>query len=343
MKYPALKNLWLRRSEVENYLDVLDNDTGEEILCALRLDPEFGIASKLNGSSDPYNIRDLLDPAATYPKEIVDATLQNLEEQNLLRHSRLSWYSIWDFSWSLLILPCKSRRMRNWGRLIHYFSAFFWLPILISGMVLFPFDQVDFLRFNHLQIDVSSLAIQAGGIAVGLITGNIAHELGHFVSSLTLNGALFELRIRIRHLIPRLETLFYTTNVHSPLMRFQAHVAGIENNLLTTGIFLILGAKVPTLLAFSFLCAFANLLYASIAILPFRKCDGYQLLSALMDVCFDDFEELLSPDQVFSFVSSGPKGVLTIVAGAVIEVGTAVLKIFVILLICLEVFAVLCR
>lgn len=261
MNYPKLCNWILLKKNADGSFDGKDCITENEYT----LGSTIGyFARKLDGKTDPFSI------LPGYPQREVQAMLDELNEANFLRYGRVLDSSKGSVTYSL-IMPRKYRTKSIFPVLINYFLLILWLPTFLFG--------VDCFLANLPDLNGGSVLL---GQWAGIIIGAILHEAGHASSALCYQGRVFEAGVLLHHYMPGAYVLIDDTPIRSRLRKVQVLAAGVEMNILLSGIALFLCVYVPNQSAFYFGAALSNLLLALLNLTFTEGLDGMAAMGKLL-------------------------------------------------------------
>lgn len=222
----------------------------------------------LDGKTDPYTL------LPGHNRKEVMQLMERMRKCNMLaRKKKPVKTGTGSYMWPLVYcFPQKS----------HKYPAIIWncllmllfLPVFITGLYLF------YSKSISLQMD--SYADLFAGMMLGAIPGMIFHELSHACAGLTYNGHLFEMGIGISTFLPMGYIALDTRCIKSRAQRIQTDAAGIEMNLLLSGMFYILSSMRFIDPFVMYLAAIINLVFAVFNALPLYSIDGLNILSAVI-------------------------------------------------------------
>ena len=268
MKYP-MSNNWLSYHRISNIeYDVRDNLDGSVYTMGCNATK---IAKSLDGRTNPYQIDHTLS------KEDVESILFDLREYNLLRTSRILEWSLGNLLYTVWI-PRRTAFLQIFAFFMNYFLLLLWLPTITFGIYVF----ID----NVIMIDIG---FSVAGCFIGFVLGICLHELGHAFAGIAYHAKVFEVGIGFQCFMPCAYTLmeyFSCKRLH----KIQIDAAGIETNILLTGISLMLCAAFPRHGAVFFSIALFNFSLSVFNLLCLNGSDGMTILS---NVIGKDVEALL--------------------------------------------------
>ena len=262
MKYPQRVS-WLARRKIDDFCyEVTDykNDN------AFRLSNNaVHFLQKLDGKTDPFSI-------STDMSEVeVKHLLRFFKREKLIRYSRVE-KSFLSLQISLFNIKC-TKSYRAIAFILNSLLMISFLPVFVLG--------VSVLENNATQLDFSGFGTITGSI-FGMIIGLILHEIGHALAAAGYNARLFEVGIIIGLVSGAYVALDYN-KVKRRFRRVQILSAGIEMNLLLTGISCILSILIYSLSSFFFAIALANFILAVINMLCISGSDGCSVMEELIE------------------------------------------------------------
>ncbi len=263
MKYPRINN-WLGYYQSDDDTTVIV-DRLYEIKCSVSHEiAEY--AKKLDGRTSPYAID--TDFSCSDVKRIISL----LDEVGLLRHSRILIKYFGTIMLTLFMPKCS-----GYSRVIAYFInsglLFLWFPVLLIGIV---------VSMNNLP-DFNIIGFTIGEV-IGTVIGTFMHELAHGCAVLGYGGRLFEMGIMIRSFVPGAYILADERNIKKRMKRVQVDAAGVEMNLLLTGLFFLLSASSSNLSTVFLGMAINNALFAIFNLVFFGGSDGMLIIQELLSI-----------------------------------------------------------
>ncbi len=263
MKYPMLNN-WLKIKRINKYeFEVHDYMRGE----IFTMDSTVAqFIRKLNGKRNPYLIDSTLSPAD------VNNILNELDESELLRNNMIVM-SYWGSIYLTIWIPGRRPFLQILAKLFNNFLMYFWLPVFIIGVFLF-------MRCEPFGIYDQFIT----GSVFGIIIGSLFHELGHAFAGIAYGARVFEMGVMIHKFIPGAYVFMTEENVKSKMKRIQINAAGIEANIMTAGICLILACVLPLISATLSYAAVNNVFLALINITFVEGLDGTSIISELLGI-----------------------------------------------------------
>jgi len=149
-----------------------------------------------------------------------------------------------------------------------------WLPVLITGIVLFA-RNLEIIEFDLLWT----------GYFIGLICGVLFHEFGHAFAGISYGAKVFEMGVMLMYrILPGAYVLLDVSTVKKRLQRIQINAAGVEMNFLLCGIFLVLGVVNPLLGGMFLNAAICNAFLGALNLTFIKGLDGAAILSNLLGV-----------------------------------------------------------
>lgn len=292
MNYPKLCNWILLKKNTDGSFDARDCLTETEYT----LGGTIGyFARKLDGKTDPFSI------LPGYPRREVHAMLDELNEVNFLRYGRVLDSSKGSVTYSL-IMPRKYRSKSIIPVLINYFLLVLWLPTFLFG--------IDCFLSNLPDLDGGSILL---GQWAGISIGTLLHEISHWSSALCYQCRVFEAGVLLHHYMPGAYVMIDDTPIRSRLRKVQVLAAGVEMNILLSGIALFLCAYVPSQSAFYFGAALSNLLLALLNLTFTEGLDGMAAMGKLLGADYLVARAryvLTTKEERIRLLRAGPHGVI---------------------------------
>jgi len=223
-------------------------------------------ARKLDGKTDPFTIL----PGC--PRREVQEMLDTLNENEFLRYGRVLDSSKGSITYSL-IMPKKYRTDSIIPVLVNYLLLILWLPTLLFGLNCFIQKLPD--------IDNGSALL---GQWIAIIIGAILHEAAHASAALCYGGRVFEAGALLMNYMPGAYVMIDDAPVKKRLQKVQILAAGVEMNMLLSGIGWLLCVYVPSQSGFFFGFAFGNLLLALLNLTFGEGLDGMAAMGKLLGI-----------------------------------------------------------
>lgn len=262
-KYPKICNYLSYEQEDEKRVKVTDHITEEVYVFDVE---EVRYIIMLDGKTNPYCIE-------TYLSNVeIDALIEKLDEYGLLKESRLmtsggtTTLTLTEFVWT----PGK----KAFAKLCNNILIVSWLPIFVIGIIVFAknFFGIEF-RYEWL------------GYIIGLLSGMLFHELGHAFAGASYGAGVYELGVLVMYyLMPGAYVILDEKTVKNRLKRVQIMAAGIETNILLTGVFLILSVVFPALGGMFLVAAVQNVFLAFLNMTFIKGLDGMRVMSELLGI-----------------------------------------------------------
>ena len=259
MKYPAICN-WVTYKGMRdgNYV-VYDELFDEPYRMSSQ---EFDFYRRLDGKTDPYSIQTDLT------REQVEQLLAWLEAELLIRKSR-----ILSSAFGKVVITIISTKncgvKKRAAKVADRFLSALWLPVLLSAV---------FYLTRHYEAVTGSECIIAGSI-FGLVVGTVGHECGHAIACLAHGGKVFEFGVGWFYIYPSAYVLLSMNAIRSRRKRGHVDAAGVEMNLLLTGVGLYLACLLPGVGGFFFYAAIQNAILALFNLLFVKGIDGLSIVS----------------------------------------------------------------
>jgi len=259
--YPKISNcLTYKRCDIDS-VTVTDHITDEVYIMDLE---EARYIKKLDGLTHPYDIETNLS------EEEIDNLIDEmdncclLKESNTITSGGTSLRTIWE--------PKQTILFRLIAFLFNNLLLTSWLPVLVIGIFLFNRNLM-FVEFDMAWI----------GYIIGLVPGIILHEFGHAFAGTAYGARVFEMGImRMYYILPGAYVILDKKSVKNRLKRVQINAAGVEMNLLLSGLFLIMGALNGNLGGMFLIAAIQNAFLAVMNLTFIKGLDGMAILSELL-------------------------------------------------------------
>ncbi len=287
MKYPQLNSWLLYKKLDENNYEVKDCRTGSYYKFDIN---EISFFNQLDGKTDPYSIDTSMCELE------VRHLLRFLKQKEITRCSRIQ-KSFLSLNISLFRIKC-SKRGRKIAFILNFLLMISFLPVFVFGV------SVLFSNAAHLNLD--GFGTITGSI-FGMIIGLILHEIGHALAAAGYNARLFEVGIIIGLVSGAYVALDYN-KVKRRFRRVQILSAGIEMNLLLTGVSCILSILTYSLSSFFFAVALANFILAAINMLCISGLDGCSVMEELIgseSILFNAIDFVFDKDTRRNLIKQG--------------------------------------
>ncbi len=265
MKYPMCAD-WLIFHRVDEDMVVVENYLEDNKICREKALPVslVNFLRKLDGKTDPYTIVPQWDHLT------VSGILRFFDDNDLIRYSNFVEKSLFSLVYTIHVFhPTGDSRV-----VAYFLNALLiisFLPVLITGALLYASKG-----------DLNDEFWMAG-VIIGLIIGLICHEAGHAIAGLAYGARLFEAGVLLRLLVmPGAYVMLDDGPVKKKLRKVQIYAAGVEMNLLLTGISLILSVVFDKLSGLFWGAAMVNLLLGLLNALIVNPLDGSQIINVLL-------------------------------------------------------------
>lgn len=261
--YPKVSNcLTYKRCDIDS-VTVTDYITDEVYTMDLE---EARYIKKLDGLTHPYDIETNLSEREI--DNLIDE-LDNcclLKESNTITSGGTSLRTVWE--------PKQTILFRLIAFLFNNLLLVSWLPVLVVGIFL----------FNHNLMAIE-FDMAWGGYIIGLVPGIILHEFGHAFAGAAYGARVFEMGVmRMYYIMPGAYVILDKKSVKNRLKRVQINAAGVEMNLLLSGLFLIMGALYGNLGGMFLIAAIQNAFLAVMNLTLIKGLDGMAILSELLGI-----------------------------------------------------------
>lgn len=222
----------------------------------------------LDGNNDPYKF----DPY--YDKNCIDNMLEQCEKNGLLFDGKRFSFSLLQTR-LVLAFPQINRKHRIIGRIWNLILMVSFIPVFILGWA--NFASVDFWGSPyHLPYIVDFIIAYVLGLAV--------HELSHGFACIGYGGELYEGGVALMLFMPGAYVMIDFDKIKNKFKRVQILMAGVQSNLLLSGVSLLL-AKFEFLDAeLLAIIALINTLLAAFNIVPFMNFDGNRIFQEIIGI-----------------------------------------------------------
>ncbi len=233
--------------------------------CTYRMKKEdLDFLMKLDGKTDPYSI------PTSHTKIGIRNLLGYFDHYDLTSSSRIQRKGIGTIRIRLI-------RFRASTPLVRFFSIFdrflsvLWLPVFLLGVY----------RLVSYTGEISLSHILSGTV-FGLLLSIPLHETGHAAACVRYNGKVWEFGAGIERFAPYAFVDLSTKSIKSRQRRAHINAAGIEVNLLLTGLFLLLAFAFPDIGGFFFFAAIQAGFHGMINMLFAPGADGMSILAEFL-------------------------------------------------------------
>lgn len=235
----------------------------------------FQFAKKLDGKTSPYKI----DPEK--PKGVVDLYLAILESYGVLRDKRYLSKEKGDIH--LTVLKTKTTTT---SRMV---------ALALNTLLMISFLPVFLLSINKYLMTADSIVLtpNVAGMYLSLIVGTTVHEIAHYLACIGYGGSAFEIGVFLQYVIPGAYVLINPQIIKKRLRRVQVFAAGIEADLLLTGIYIFIACRFDFLNSFFMSAALVNIVNMFLNLAFFKGVDGTAVIGDLLGA-----EEIYSQSRV---------------------------------------------
>lgn len=261
MKYPQLNGWLLYKKLDENNYEV--KDCRASTFYKFDID-EIRFFRQLDGKTDPYSID---TPMCELE---IRRLLRFLKQNEITRSSRIQ-KSFLSLNISLFKIKC-SKRGRKIAFALNFLLMISFLPVFVFGL--------SFLLNYSTQLNIQGFEIITGSI-FGMLVGLLLHEVGHALAAAGYKAHLFEAGLIIGLTSGAYVALDYD-NIKRRCRRIQILGAGVEMNLLLTGVSCILSVFIYSQSSFFFAIAWVNFVLAVINMLCISGLDGCSIMDELI-------------------------------------------------------------
>lgn len=262
-KYPRIANWLVWKKNPDGSYQVKDCLSGDTYQLGSHI---AHFAKKLNGKRNPFTVCPDSD------RQEVRQMLRSLAQNSLLRYNNWMHRELTLFCYTLWC-PKYTRARSQLPAFLDTLRMTLWFPFFLAGILAF-----------WKNLPIFSDEPFWPGIVLGSCVGAIAHEISHALSCLHWGGDFFEIGATLQYGIPGMYALIDRSAVHNRLHQAAISSAGIEANLMLSGIFVGMAA-IPALQPVStglFAAALANFFLAMTNLIPALGIDGMQILSRLL-------------------------------------------------------------
>ena len=172
-----------------------------------------------------------------------------------------------------LWVPQKTAKLKRNATILNWLLFISWLPVFLLGIHLYSSNEPIWID-DHFIL----------GMILGLVSGIVLHELGHFIAALSSNKSeVYELGIGLKFLLPCAYNLIDCEKA-SRTDKIQIYAAGCEMNALLSGIFLMLATVWDTFASAFFMAAILNISMVALNMILITGFDGMILFSQLLGI-----------------------------------------------------------
>lgn len=260
-KYPMMAN-WLLVNKLGDGMYSVKNLLTDEIY---ELDSQtYHFLRNLNGNRNPYKVACKLGVDAEKLMDFFDVNfLIRTEGRTLLVSSGTILHTVF--------IPMKKKTKSIIPKLYNLGLGVGFLPMLLYGFYRILFTSY---RFNA---DYMLL-----GYVFAIAIGLTMHELSHAMACLCYGGNFFEAGVTWQKFYHGAYVLIDKSGIDSKLKRVQVDVAGVEMNLMLTGIFLVLSTVIEVLSGFFLYAAMINGILAVFNLAFIDGLDGSSVVGELL-------------------------------------------------------------
>lgn len=222
-RYPCMAN-WVVLKKTKDGIIARNSLTDEEVKLS---DREAKYLTRLNGNRHQYKIEGFsVDECFDYYRFLKNYLLVREPGRNM---------SFGDVKLHTVLIPNKTRTNSVIPKILNFLLWISFLPVFIYGLyriltygVIWGMEENSILNF---------LLGNIGGIFLGMIL----HESAHAFACLSdRNGRLFEAGLMLNGFLPGAYVLIDESEIKSRLKKAQINLAGVEMNLLLSGVLMIL-------------------------------------------------------------------------------------------------------
>lgn len=265
IKRPIVAN-WIKFEQIseDEYIvrDLLfDEDDDEEFTLSAEI---VWFAKQLDGETDPHTFDSELSRGR------VNLYLDILDAAGVIRDKRFLSKKLTD-----LMITLWQPKVTTKVRMV---------ALLLNTLLMVSFLPVFLLSVNQFILNIGNISFDylLGGIVFGIVTGTFFHEIGHLWACLGYGGQAFEVGVFFQLFLPGAYVLVKDDTIKKRMRRVQMHAAGVEMNLLLTGILILLACKISSLSGFFIGAAIQNLLMALTNMTFVNGFDGMSIIGELL-------------------------------------------------------------
>jgi len=221
MKYPK-QNRYLKIKRVgTDQVEITNMLTGE----VWKTDWEYArLLRALDGKTHPYHIYESMD------RESVKGLIRDFKECGFLDNKKRVYPqglgSVLFILWSPRIKKIDRLLAALWNRLL----LWTWLPVFFYGVHILFEKEYPYVTGNQ----------QPGGFLLLMLLGLVFHEFSHTCACLSYGGDFYCTGLTLQNFLPGAFVMIDYDDVKGRFRRVQINAAGIETNVLLTGILLCL-------------------------------------------------------------------------------------------------------
>ena len=267
MKYPFFSN-WISYKRIDGDKYCIYDHLLEERSIVNGVD--FRIARKLNGRIDPASILPGMNRIE------LRRYLNYLEYDGLIRRKKVINKSFLSYMKTIKVLQKPSKRWLYW--LMNLILMVSFLPIFVIG-ILAAIGVINITNYSFVSygwdIYDNTWLIYMINVLILIVSGCI-HEICHAISGRAYGAKVMEYGVAIT-VLPAFYTMIDMKIVRSKLKRIQIMAAGLEGQLLLSGVALLIGEAFPITKVVTYQCVLVNMIMVCINCLPIEGLDGYQI------------------------------------------------------------------
>ena len=220
--------------------------------------------------------------AKTFPehsKEELREALLELKEAGLLgRKKRLHILGLGNIL--ITIWQPRSSGKRRAG-IWNYLLMFLFLPVCLSSWILLP-NIMDWSVSQGTLLEPLDIYV----LILGIVLSLISHEIAHMNAAIAYKVKVYEMGVGLSGFLPSAYTLMDDRKMKNWKKRVQINLAGIEANMLLSGICIYLIVLFPEIFLTLYCLAIVNLLFAVINLFFGAGLDGMHVLEDIWAVSY---------------------------------------------------------
>ena len=229
-QYPMLSN-WVTIKDYQSENAIIANEITDKVYCTDRKNIIF--LEMLDGKTNPYTLPYARNTLGLSMLEI-HRMLSEFSAFGLVRNN-MFFEKSFTFLCRTIHIPKRKQSDSLLFKIINALICLFPLPIFIWGIIVF------WLGFTGDGLGGFNLWGALLGVLAGFLIGGILHECGHAIASLATGGKVFEFGLSLSFfLIPGAYVATKVKDSATSIQKAQVSAAGIEFNLLLSGLALVI-------------------------------------------------------------------------------------------------------
>lgn len=222
-RYPCMAN-WVVLKKTKDGIIARNSLTDEEVKLSER---EAKYLTRLNGNRDEYKIKGFSFDECNDYYSFLDSYLLIREPGRNMSFGGMKLHTVF--------IPNKTRTYSVIPKILNFLLWASFLPVFILGLYrVFTYEVIWGMEENPI------LNFWLGNIG-GIFLGMVLHESAHAFACLSdRKGRVFEAGVMLKGFLPGAYVLIDESEIKSRLKRAQINLAGVEMNLLLSGVLMIL-------------------------------------------------------------------------------------------------------